>query len=113
MNNREIGSKGEDIACDYLIKNGYKIIDRNVHFSRFCEVDIIAEYKNKIIFAEVKTRSNNNFGTPFEAITPTKYNNIKTGALNYIKEKRLKAFQIDVIGITLQPEIKIEHLKNV
>ena len=42
MNNRTIGSKGEDIACEYLLKNGYEIVERNKHFSKFCEIDIIA-----------------------------------------------------------------------
>ena len=43
----------------------------------------------------------------------TKYNNIKTGVLNYISECKIKNYQIDAIGITLQPKLKIEHLKNI
>ena len=50
MNNRELGNKGEDLACEYLIKNGYEILERNKHFSKLCEIDIIAKYKNKIVF---------------------------------------------------------------
>lgn len=115
MNKREIGSKGEDLACEYLIKNGYEIIDRNVHFSRFCEIDIIAKQKDTLVFVEVKTRKSNDFGTPLEAITKTKYNNIKTGVFSYINETPVKHknFRIDVIGITLQPELKIVHLKSI
>ena len=77
MNNREFGNKGEDLACEYLIKNGYEIVERNKHFSKFCEIDIIAKLKDKYVFVEVKTRRTNNFGTPLEAITKAKYNNIK------------------------------------
>lgn len=113
MNNREFGSKGEDIACEYLKKNGYEIVERNKHFSKFCEIDIIAKFKNKFVFVEVKTRKSNNFGTPLEAITKAKYNNIKTGVLSYLNEKNIKNYQIDVIGIILYPELKIEHVKNV
>lgn len=113
MNNREIGNKGEDLACEYLKKNGYEILERNRHFSKLCEIDIIAKYKNKIIFVEVKTRKNNNFGTPFEAITTTKYNNIKTGVLSYLQENKIKKYQIDAIAITLNPQLKIEHLKDI
>ena len=113
MNNRELGNKGEDLACEYLIKNGYEILERNKHFSKLCEIDIIAKYKNKIVFVEVKTRKTNAFGMPMEAITRTKYNNIKTGVLNYISECKIKNYQIDAIGITLQPKLKIEHLKNI
>ncbi len=113
MNNREFGNKGEDLACEYLIKNGYEILERNKHFSKLCEIDIIAKLKNKIIFVEVKTRKSNAYGSPMEAITKTKYNNIKTGALSYAQENNIKDFQIDVIGITLEPSLKIEHLRNI
>ena len=113
MNNREFGAKGEDLACEYLKKNGYEILERNKHFSKLCEVDIIAKYKNKIVFVEVKTRKTDSFGTPLEAITKTKYQNIKTGVLTYVQEHNIKDYQIDAIGITIYPELKIEHLKNV
>lgn len=113
MNNREFGSKGEELACNYLIKNGYEILERNKHFSKFCEIDIIAKYKNKTVFVEVKTRKTNDFGTPMEAITKTKYNNIKTGVLTYVQENKIKNYQIDAIGITLEPDLEIKHLKNI
>ena len=113
MNNRQFGDMGEEIACKYLIDNGYKILDRNVHYSRFCELDIVAQYKKTLVFVEVKTRKTDTFGTPMEAITKSKYENIKKGALNYLSEHPSKDYRIDVIGITLNPELKIEHLQNV
>ena len=113
MNNREFGNKGEDLACEYLTKNGYEIVARNKHFSKLCEVDIIAKLKNKYVFAEVKTRRTNAYGSPLEAVTPAKYNNIKTGVLSYLQENKINDYRIDVIGITLEPELKIEHIKNV
>ena len=113
MDNRVKGAAGEDLACRYLEKNGYKIIERNKHYSRFCELDIIAKYKDIYVFVEVKTRQTNSFGVPLEAITRTKYKKKKKGVLNYIAENNIKKYRIDVIGITLKPELKIEHLKNV
>jgi len=113
VNNRKIGSAGEDLACRYLIKNGYKIIERNKHYSRFCEIDIIAKYKDTIVFIEVKTRKNDDFGSPFEAITKTKYENICKGIQFYLAENKVKNYRIDVVGITLKPELKIEHMKNI
>ena len=113
MNNKKIGNAGEDLACRYLEKNGYKILERNKHYSRFCEIDIIAEYKNTVVFVEVKTRKTNSFGNPAEAITKTKFEHIKQGVQYYLTEHKVKDFRIDVVGITLKPEIKIEHLKNV
>lgn len=113
MNNRKFGQYGEDIACDYLKKQGYEILERNKHFSKFCEIDIIAKYKNKTIFVEVKTRKTDNFGTPLEAITKNKYKNIKTGVFSYIQDNKIKDYQIDAIGITLYPKLNIQHLKNI
>lgn len=113
MNNRDFGNKGEDIACEYLKKNGYDIIERNRHFSKLCEIDIIAKFKNRYVFVEVKTRRTNDFGSPLEAITKSKYRNIKTGVLSFVQENKINNYQIDVIGITLEPELKIEHLKNI
>lgn len=113
MNNREFGNKGEDLACEYLLKNGYEIVARNVHFSKLCEIDIITKQKDKYIFIEVKTRKTNAFGTPMEAITAKKYQNIKTGVLSYVTEHKIKNFQIDAIGITIQPKLTIEHLRNI
>lgn len=113
MNNRELGNVGEDIACKYLVKSGYEIVERNKHFSKFCEIDIIAKLKDKYVFVEVKTRRTNTFGAPFEAITKAKYNNIKTGVMLYLSDNKIKKYQIDVIGIILEPELKIEHLKNI
>lgn len=111
---KEIGKLGEDLACEYLIKNGYSIIERNKTFSRFCEIDVIAKIKKTIVFVEVKTRSTNDFGSPLEAITKTKYNHIKNGVLQYLKENSIKdSFRIDVIGITLKPSLEIKHLQNI
>ena len=113
MNNRQFGDMGEEIAAKYLKDKGYEILDRNVHYSRFCELDIVAKQKNTLVFVEVKTRKTDAFGTPFEAITKTKHENIKKGALNYLSEHNYKSYRIDVIGITLEPELKIEHLQNI
>lgn len=113
MNNKKLGNAGEDLACRYLQKQGYEILGRNKHYSRFCEIDIIAKYKNTVVFVEVKTRKNDSFGIPFEAITKTKYANIKKGVQFYLAENKVKDYRIDIIGIILKPDIKIEHLKNI
>lgn len=113
MKNKTLGNAGEDLACRYLEKQGYEVLERNKHYSKFCEIDIIAKHKSTIVFVEVKTRKTNEFGTPSEAITKTKYENLKKGVQFYLSENKVKDFRIDVIGITLKPELKIEHLKNI
>ena len=114
MSNISVGKQGEEFAKNYLIQNGYKIIEMNKRFSRFCEIDIIALDKNTLVFVEVKTRTTAICGSPFEAVTKTKYQHIKQGVLMYLKEhSEYKKFRIDAISVLLKPELKIEHLKNV
>ena len=114
MTNISVGKKGEELAKEYLIKNGYKVIGTNKRFSRFCEIDIIALDKNTLVFVEVKTRTTEICGSPFEAITKTKYQHIKQGLFLYLQENpQYKKFRIDAISIVLKPQFKIEHLKNV
>ncbi len=114
MSNITRGRAGEKLAADYLIKHGFKILETNRRFSRFCEIDIIGMDKDTLVFVEVKTRKNNKSGIPFEAVTKTKYEHIKTGLFTYLRENpQYKKYRIDAVGITLEPELKIEHLKNI
>ena len=113
MNNREFGDAGEDLACRYLEKKGYEILERNKHFGSNCEIDIVAKIKDTFVFVEVKTRRTNSFGTPFEAVTRAKYMKLVQGVRLYAIENKIKDFRIDIVGITLKPELKIEHLENV
>ena len=113
--NKKIGNTAEDIAVEYLEKKGYKILERNKHFSRACEIDIIALTKDKtLVFVEVKTRKSDFCGSPLEAITKTKYQHIKTGLYSYISEhNEYKKYRIDAISVILSPKLKIEHLENI
>lgn len=113
MKNKTLGNAGEDLACRFLQKSGYEILERNKRYSRFCEIDIIAKFKSTIVFVEVKTRRTDEYGVPFEAITKSKYENICKGVQYYLSENKVKDYRIDVIGITLKPELKINHIKNV
>lgn len=113
MGNKEVGSMGEKIACDYLTHKGFEIIERNVRFSRYCEIDIIAKKKDTLVFVEVKTRKTDFLGSPFEAITKKKYEHIKTGVFTYLQDNNYKKFRIDAVAVTLYPELKVEHLENI
>lgn len=114
MQNRQLGQNGEEIAEKFLIKQGYKILERNRHFSRYCEIDIIALDKDTLVFVEVKTRKTEICGHPLEAITKTKYKNIRTGLSLYLqKNPNYKKFRIDAISVLLKPKLEIKHLKNI
>ena len=67
MNRRAYGNEGEQAACEYLQKKGWKILDRNVRRGRG-EIDIIARKRKIIAFVEVKRRSSLAFGSPAEAV---------------------------------------------
>lgn len=108
---------GEDAACIYLEKKGYKILERNFR-KGYGEIDIIALNGEILVFIEVKTRTNSRFGTPFEAISQTKLNKISSGAkfYKYILHPELpEELRIDAIGIIVRGKeiVSIEHLKNV
>lgn len=114
MNNIETGKKGESLATEYLLKKGYEIVGTNKRFSHFCEIDIIAKDKETYVFCEVKTRKNNICGSPLEAITKTKYQNIKKGVFFYRQENpKCKKYRIDAVSIILEPKLEIIHLKNI
>ena len=114
MNKIATGKMGEEIATEYLTKQGYKILETNKHFSRFCEIDIIALDKDTVVFCEVKTRKTTICGHPLEAITKSKYQNIKKGVYFYLQENpKYKKFRIDAVSVLLEPKLEIKHLKNI
>ena len=116
--NKIVGNIGEDVAEEYLKKNKYKIIARN-YVAGKGEIDIIAQKKKDTVFVEVKTRQNNDFGTPAEAIDYRKKKKLIETAERYIHENNPDtAFRFDVIevygffeGETFEFE-KIEHIEN-
>lgn len=98
--NKQIGLKGEEIACNYLKKLGWKILEKNFRYSKYAEIDIIAKETNTIVFVEVKTRTTSNFGHPFEAINTKKINNIYKATLSYLQstQERYEDYRIDIIS---------------
>ena len=113
-----VGKLGEDIACVFLSKKGYKILQRNFK-ARYGELDIIALHKNTLVFIEVKTRTSLRFGTPEEAITPRKLHELIQTAQYYVilHPELPKLMRIDVIGIMMDEiteEVqRITHTENI
>ena len=100
MNRRAYGNEGEQAACEYLLKKGWKILDRNVRRGRG-EIDIIAQKRRTISFIEVKRRSNLNYGHPAEAVNTEKQRRIAQAAALYVQEHGLEnqALRFDIIEI--------------
>ena len=108
---------GEDAACSFLKKKGYKILERNFR-KGYGEIDIIALHKDILVFIEVKTRSSDKYGTPFESISPWKLRSVLQAArfYKYILHPALPDdLRIDAIGVSVwgREVIDIKHLENV
>lgn len=110
-----IGRVGEEIAEKYLIENGYKIIERNFSCKQG-EIDIIAKEKNEVVFIEVKTRTNNKYGAPIDAVTYFKRIHMLKAIKYYLFLKKLENnfIRIDVIEIyNKNNKYFVNHIKNV
>lgn len=109
-----LGRKGEDIAAAYLTGQGYRIIKRN-YYTRYGELDIICMYKNILVFVEVRTKTNLNYGLPEESITPRKIDHLRKAALVYLGTCRLsyEEMRFDVIAILITGDnTSINHIPN-
>ena len=116
MSNISVGKIGEDLASKYLRTHGYQIIARNFK-ARYGEIDIVAIDHKVVVFVEVKTRIDESFGTPEEAVTPRKLREvIQTAEYFMVAHPELpSAMRIDVIGIRLSEgrQAYFNHLKSV
>jgi putative endonuclease len=116
MSTRELGCWGEDYACELIAKQGFEIQHRNWRFSRYGEIDIIAKHNRILVFIEVKTRRASRSGTPFEAITYQKYQQIRKIAQGYLKQfdDYAPEIRVDAIGISVQQrKIRVKHIHGV
>ena len=111
----EIGKIGEDLAAKYLNNLGYTIIDRNF-VAKQGEIDIIARDKKEIVFIEVKTRTNDLYGKPIEAVNIPKQKHLKRTVKYYLYSKHLENefVRLDVIEVYLRNNnFKINHIKQI
>ncbi len=96
---KRLGKKGEDIAADYLTEKGYKILHRNYR-TPLGEADMIISDNDIIAFVEVKARTGDAYGEPFEAVDLRKREKIKKIALYYLKVHRVEyQVRFDVVSI--------------
>ena len=106
-----LGSVGEKKAKKYLVKNGYKILDVN-YKTKIGEIDIVFKDKDAIVFAEVKCRSNENYGYPSDAVNFYKQRKYKKVAEEYLLYKFQTvevSCRFDVIEVIGD---KINHIIN-
>lgn len=110
----DLGKLAEDLAAEFLLKKGYKILVRNFRFQK-AEIDIIAEKDNLIIVTEVKARSTDAFMLPQEAVTKTKIKSIVSAANHYLEEfNKNQEVRFDIISVLPDEKGKliIEHIPD-
>lgn len=127
MTTKKLGDLGEQIACEYLVKKRYKILDKNYRI-KLGEIDIIAQKRWRLFtkrdktvhFIEVKTiinRDNNFF--PEQKVDYRKQSKLRQLAEIWLGKNKFKQpypYQIDVIGIIINPlnqKAKIHYFENV
>lgn len=116
---RALGSYGEQLACRYLSDTGFTILDRNWRCARG-EIDIVARDADALVVCEVKTRTSEQFGAPFEAVTRQKLRRLRRLAMLWLDarpetDRAGLTVRIDVVSI-LRPRTgpaRITHLRGV
>jgi len=114
----DVGAWGEDVAVTFLKKKGFQILGRNVRPSRHDELDIIAKKGDTLVFVEVKTRHQEDFGRPARAVDKDKRRALNRAAAAYLRTAKFPNlfYRFDVIEVLGQPEGVttpiIRHLEN-
>jgi len=111
---QENGRWGEDLAVDYLVRNGIQILHRNWRY-KHAEIDIIGKDGDVLVFIEVKTRAYTSFGRPEEMVDERK-RQLLIHAASFYSMKMAHDWEIrfDIIGIVGQPGRveEIQHFKD-
>ena len=109
----DLGVLGENIAMQYLLKHGYRVLERNFVFQK-AEIDIIAQKANMIAIVEVKTRNSDFFGDPQSFVTASKIKLLVKATNEYIIKNDIELeVRFDIIAILKnQHQETIEHIEN-
>jgi putative endonuclease len=103
------GKKGEEMGNDYLLTNGYNILETNWRHSHW-EVDVIAFKNNTLHFIEIKTRRGKKFGLPEEKVGTKKIRYLINAAEQYLYlNPQWKRIQFDILSINLTENETAEY----
>ena len=101
----KLGAQGEAVAAAHLESHGMRILD------------LVARDGDTVVFVEVKTRRNTNYGTPEESVTQRKRERLAKTAETYLQQRKIEQsdWRIDVVAITLQRDgpAEINHITGV
>jgi putative endonuclease len=109
----DLGKLGEELAVEFLEKNGYTILETNWTFQK-AEVDIIAKKDGILAVVEVKTRSSIDFGLPQDFVKPKKIQLLVKAINEYVLSNNLDVeVRFDIIALHKEgKDFKMEHLED-
>lgn len=108
----DLGKLGEELAVEFLQKNGYEIVEKNWTFQK-AEIDIIAQKENTLAVIEVKTRSSLDFGLPQDFVKPKKIQLLVKAINEYVISKDLDLdVRFDIIAITASNTTSLQIQKD-
>ncbi|MGC1471459.1 MAG: YraN family protein [Psychroserpens sp.] len=112
-NHNELGKKGELLAVDFLLKEGYSIIALNYLYQK-AEVDIIAQKEDILAVVEVKTRTSADFGDPQQFLKPKQMQRIIKAVDFFVNDNEMNVeVRFDIIAIVMNKKgTSLEHLEN-
>ena len=109
---QKIGILGEEIAKKFLLSKGYLILGTNFKV-RGGEVDLVCRKGKLLIFVEVKTRTNRNFGYPEESFDFRKRQRFQKAVFRYLLKNRCQGpWQADLIGLEIDKITKKAELRH-
>jgi len=110
--NKKVGNFGEDLAVQYLTKKGYEIIGRNIQLGQV-ELDIVAKFKDLLVFVEVKTNTTKGILAE-DNMTKNKLKHFKIAISYYLATKKLSSDYIrpDLIAVDIDTSTKIAKIKH-
>lgn len=114
----DAGRWGESVAERMLRAKGLRFLGRRVRVGRRGEIDLLFRDRGTLVVVEVKTRSDERFGRPSDAVTRDKRRSLSKAALRYVRKLRVKPdyLRFDVVEVIGGPEKPtpptIRHIEN-
>lgn len=111
-----LGAYGETVAARHLVDAGMVLLDRNWRCDAG-EIDLVLRDGAVLVVCEVKTRSSEAYGSPFEAVTPTKLARLRRLGARWVAEHELRVehVRIDMVGV-LRPRrgpSQVDHVAGI
>jgi len=123
-NKQKVGKLGEDVACKFLMKHGFEILERN-YTKKWGEIDVIAKKDNKIFFIEVKAVScetlpdfnnrNQDDKRPEDNVHPWKLKRLSRVIETYMISKRIgnTEWQFDILLVYIDLKNKLARIRTI